>query len=122
MQNKVFGETVVVLCSVMSDTFATPWTVACQSPLSREFSRQQYWSGLLFPSPGDLPDPRVEPLSLVSPASAGRFFTIVPLGQASGGKFTGKEAAEVMSSFSCFPARRQSWAIQSQTYHGKRTK
>ena len=37
--------------------FATPWTVACQAPLSARFSRQEYWSGLPFPSPGDLPDP-----------------------------------------------------------------
>ena len=43
--------------------FATPWTVAYKSPLSTEFSRQEYWSGLLFPSPGDLPDPGIEPMS-----------------------------------------------------------
>ena len=41
--------------------FATPWTVAYQAPLSMEFSRQEYWSGLSFPSPGDLPDPGIEP-------------------------------------------------------------
>ena len=41
--------------------FATPWTVAYQAPPSREFSRQEYWSGLPFPSPGDLPNPRIEP-------------------------------------------------------------
>ena len=39
----------------------TPWTVARQAPLSMEFSRQDYWSGLPFPSPGDLPDPGIEP-------------------------------------------------------------
>ena len=39
----------------------TPWTVACQAPLSMGFSRQEYWSGLPFPSPGDLPDPGIEP-------------------------------------------------------------
>ena len=44
-------------------TFATPWTVACQAPLSMGFSRQECWSGLPFPSPGDLPDPGVEPRS-----------------------------------------------------------
>ena len=38
----------------------TPWTVACQASLSMEFSRQQYWSGLPFPSPGDLPDPGIK--------------------------------------------------------------
>ena len=42
---------------------ATPWTVAYQAPLSMGFSRQEYWSGLLFPSPGDLPDPGIEPRS-----------------------------------------------------------
>ena len=39
----------------------TPWTVACQAPLSMGFSRQEYWSGLPFPSPGDLPDPGIKP-------------------------------------------------------------
>ena len=43
--------------------FATPWTVARQAPLSMEFSRQEYWSALPFPSPGDLPDPGIEPWS-----------------------------------------------------------
>ena len=42
-------------------TLATPWTVACQVPLSVGFPRQEYWSGLPFPSPGDLPDPGIEP-------------------------------------------------------------
>ena len=41
--------------------FVTPWTVAYQAPLSMGFSRQEYWSGLPFPSPGDLPDPGIEP-------------------------------------------------------------
>ena len=44
-------------------TLATPWTVACQVLLSMGFSRQEYWSGLPFPSPGDLPDPGIEPRS-----------------------------------------------------------
>ena len=42
-------------------TLATPWTTACQAPLSMGFSRQEYWSGLPFPSSGDLPDPGVKP-------------------------------------------------------------
>ena len=42
-------------------TLATPWTIACQAPLSMGFSRQEYWSGLPFPSPGDFPDPRIQP-------------------------------------------------------------
>ena len=49
--------------------FVTPWTVSHQAPLSMEFSRQEYWSGLPFPSPGDLPDPATELLSPASPAS-----------------------------------------------------
>ena len=55
--------------------FATPWTVAHQAPPSMGFSRQEYWSGLPLPSPGDLPDPGIEPASLMSPALGGRFFT-----------------------------------------------
>ena len=47
--------------SVVSNSFATPWTVAYQAPQSMEFSRQEYWSGLPFPSPGDLPDSGTEP-------------------------------------------------------------
>ena len=53
----------------------TPWTIACQAPLSVVFSRQEYWSGLPFPSLGDLPDPGIEPKSS---ALAGKFFTSVP--------------------------------------------
>ena len=53
----------------------TPWTVARQAPLSVTFSRQEYWSGLPCPPPGDLPDPGVEPASLMSFALVGRVFT-----------------------------------------------
>ena len=55
--------------------FATLWTVVHQAPLSMGFLRQEYWSGLPFLSPGDLPDPGIKPTSLASPALAGRFFT-----------------------------------------------
>ena len=55
--------------------FATPWTVAHQSPLSMEFSRQEDWRELPFSSPGDLLGPGIEPSSSVSPALADRFFT-----------------------------------------------
>ena len=48
--------------------FATPWTVTCQTPLSMGFPRQEYWSGLTFPSPRDLPNPGIEPMSPASPA------------------------------------------------------
>jgi len=51
-----------VSLSVVSDS-ATPWTVPCQAPLSMGFSRQEYWSGFPFPSPGDFPNPGIEPKS-----------------------------------------------------------
>ena len=54
---------------------ATTWTVAHWAPLSLGFSRQEYWSGLPGPSPGDLPHPGIEPVSLMPPALAGNFFT-----------------------------------------------
>ena len=56
----------------------TPWTVAHQAPLSMEFSRKEYWSGLPFPSPGDLPNAGIEPSCPGSPALAGGFFTVPP--------------------------------------------
>ena len=55
--------------------FAALRTVACQAPLSMGFSRQEYWSGLPCPPPGDLPHPGIESLSLMSPALTGKFFT-----------------------------------------------
>ena len=58
--------------------FATIWTVGHQAPVSMEFSRQKYWSGLSFPTPGELPDPGMEPPSLMDPALAGGFLTTVP--------------------------------------------
>ena len=54
---------------------ATPWTIAHKPPLSMGFPKQEYWSGLPFPPPGDLPNPGIEPKSPVFPALAGRFFT-----------------------------------------------
>ena len=62
---------------VMSDSFATPWTVVSQVSLSVGFSRQEYWDGLPFPPPGDLPHPGIEPASSVAPALAGGFFLFV---------------------------------------------
>ena len=65
----------------------TPWTIAHQALLSMGFSRQEYWSGLPFPSLGERPNPRIEPACLTFPALAGRFFTTpaaklhVPLGR-----------------------------------------
>ena len=76
-------EFVVIYCSIVCvlscfspvQLFLTPWTVAHQAPLSMGFSRQEYWKGLPFPSPGDLPNPGIEPAALMPPASADGFFT-----------------------------------------------
>ena len=76
-QNGMFWNRRQNLASVYVRLFATPWTVACQAPLPMEFFRQEYWSGLPFPPPRDLPDPGVKPTSLVSLALAGRFLTTV---------------------------------------------
>ena len=64
--------------SLMSNSFATPWTVALQALLSMEIPRQECWSGLPFPSPGHLPDPGIEP---TSPALGGEFFITEPPGK-----------------------------------------
>ena len=70
-------------CAYMLSCFScvqlivTPWTVAHQAPLCMGFSRQEYWSGLPFPTSGHLPNPEIRPASLMSPALAGGFFTIV---------------------------------------------
>ena len=63
------------------DPDTTPWTVDRQAPLSMEFSRHEYCSGWRFPSPGDLPDPGLKLMSLVSPALTNRFFTVAPSGK-----------------------------------------
>ena len=69
------------MCSVVSDYFVIPWTVARQAPLSLGFPRQEYWSGLPFPPSGDLPDPGIEP---ASPELAGGIFTTEPPGKPPG--------------------------------------
>ena len=66
------------LCKESCPTLCNPWTIAHQTPLSVEFSRWEYWSGLPLPIPGDLPNPGIKPKSLLSPALAGVFFTTVP--------------------------------------------
>ena len=83
----VFTMTGLVLLLLLSHfsrvrLLVTPWTVASQAPLSMRFPRQEYWSGLPFPPPGDLPDPGIELESPVSPALAGGFFTTEPPTQA----------------------------------------
>ena len=61
--------------------YAAPWTVACQAPWYIEFSRQEYWSALPFPTPGDLPDSGMELVSLAASALVGRFGTTAPAGK-----------------------------------------
>ena len=63
-------------CLSRVQLFATLWTVACQAPLSMGFSRQEYWSGLALPYPGDLPDPRIKPGSFRSSPLAVGIFTL----------------------------------------------
>ena len=58
------------LCVMAAQSCPTLWTVTHQAPLSMRFSRQEYWSGLPFPSPGDLPDPGIEPGSLAFQADS----------------------------------------------------
>ena len=71
-------------CAQPSLTLCTSMDcMACQAPLSKEFSRQEYWRGLPFPTPGNLPDLGIKPASLSSPTLAGGFFTTVPPGKTS---------------------------------------
>ena len=70
----------ICACSVMSHSFAAPWTVAHLAPLSMGFSRQEYWSGLPFPSPGDLSNPGNKPASPASPALQTDSLSLNPLG------------------------------------------
>ena len=77
------GHTMLVRVSTFQHVrlFVTPRTVAHQAPLSMEFSRQEYWSRLPFPSPGDHPNPGIKLAFPESPALAGRFFTTAPPGK-----------------------------------------
>ena len=68
-------------CCLVTKSCLTPWAVARQAPLSMGFSRQEYWSGLPCPLPGDLPDSGIKPASLESPALAGGFSTAEPPGK-----------------------------------------
>ena len=67
--------------SVMSDSLQPLGLVIHQAPLFMEFSRQEYWSGLSFSTPGDLPDPGIKPVSAASPVLAGKLFTTAPPGK-----------------------------------------
>ena len=78
--NKLCYILVIYVCALRHFScawlFVIPWTVAHQAPLSIGFSRQDYWSRLPCPAPGDLPNPGIELMSLMSPVLAGGFFTI----------------------------------------------
>ena len=63
----LFSITVSVSCN-LAQLFATLWTIACKAPLSMGFPSQEYWSGLPFPPPGDLPDPGIKPVPPAAPA------------------------------------------------------
>ena len=89
----------------MSNSFATPWTIACQAPLSMGFPRQEYWSGLPFPSPGDLPNPGIKPMS---PTLADGFFTAEPRG-----KEESKQLFLLPCSFYHLPVFASFWPIRS---------
>ena len=69
------------VCSVVSDSLGPPWTVAHQAPLSMELFKQEYWSGLPFPSPRDLLNSGIEPISPVSPALQADSLPAEPLGK-----------------------------------------
>ena len=74
----VFFVNVCVCVCLYAQTCLTPcdpWIVACEAPLAMKFSRQEYWSQLPFPTPGNLPNPGIKPVSPVSSTLAGRFFT-----------------------------------------------
>ena len=81
--------------------FAIPWTVVPLAPLSMGFSRQEYWSGFPWPSPGDLPNPGSEPMSLSSLSLAGKFFSTSTTGEAL--KECERVLYRAMINLSCFP-------------------
>ena len=94
--------------------FVTPWTVPCQAPLSMRFHRQKYWSGLPFPSPGDLPD------SGIKPCVTGRFFTRLPN---SGKPSTRADPVPDCPCFSTLPSPREPYGVffhsTSQSSHSQ---
>ena len=96
--------------------FVAPWTVARQAPLPMGFSRQRHWSGLPFPPAGDLPNPGIEPKSLMSPALAGRFFTISPSGKPTASQFFAPpRAADNHPGEMWLAGVGKAWCLQSQT-------
>ena len=82
----------------------------CQAPLSMGLSRQEYWSGLRCPPPGDLPDPGIEPMSLMSPALSGKFFTISSTWEAQEGGWRAQNL-QVPLDLSLFGIRVINWVL-----------
>ena len=93
------------VCSVVSDS---SWTVAHQAPLSRGFPRQEHWSGLPCPPPGDLPNPGFKTASLTSYALAGKFFTTEPLGKPGEDQGGMQQYSDLMGNWVC-PERSWGW-------------
>ena len=100
-QGKTVCGCVCALCHVR--LFVTLWTIARQALLSMEISRQEYWSGLPFPSPGELPNPEIKLVSLVSSSLAGGFFTSWANREAPGKNFTDTERPRCHIYMGCLP-------------------
>ena len=97
-------------------TLVTPWTVACQAPLSMGFSRQEYWSGLPFPSPGDLPDPGIEP---ASPALQADSYQLSYEGSPSSVRSLKKQESSKKKSTSALLSMPKSLTVWISTNYGK---
>ena len=87
---EVCTQTISVWVGAQSHLFVTPWTVAHEPPLSMGFSRQEYWSGLSCPPPGDLTDPETKPESPASPALQANSFPLSHRGSPSSGHSSGQ--------------------------------
>ena len=96
--------------------FATPWTIAHQAPLSVGFSRQEHWSGLPFPPPGDSPNRGIEPIYPASPALAGGFFTSEPLGKHSLSVEMDKYTNQLGGFFTSEPLGKHSLSVEMDKY------
>ena len=94
MHSAIVANMILPIVLSHAQFFATPWITACQAPLSIKFSRQEYWSGLPFPSPGDLPNPGIKPML---PVLAGKFFTTKPPRKPIMGSESENESCSVVS-------------------------
>ena len=99
--------------SIMSDSLQ-PIGRSLQTSFSMEFSRQEYWSGLPFPTPGDLPDPGIKLVCLAFPALAGGFFTTVPPGKLNHGLFVSNLFALVKLLNRLLPDSHVKYSAKSQ--------